>query len=166
LWTVAQTVALGRGADRDSYAKLFEEATSVEPKYYNYYESKAYYLLPRWYGEVGEWEKFAEDSIKTSPLGLEVYARIVFSLSGKYKNIFSESKASWEKTKAGYDLIRQRHPESTMVIRDYLKLCQKANDRDQAKLLLKQLDNRFDSKVWSNFDMVIRTYKWAYDGTK
>lgn len=166
LWNVAQSTALGLGTERESYEKLFNEATAFEPTFFSYYQSKAYHLLPRWHGQPGEWEQFAEDSIKTCPLGLEIYARIVFSMSTHHTNVFAESKASWEKAKSGFDLIRKRYPDSTLVIRDYLKLCKQANDREQAKILLKALDLRLDSKVWRRIKIVTDIYKWAYDGGK
>lgn len=166
LWSVAQTAALGLGAERESYEKLFKEATAFEPKFFSYYQSKAYHLLPRWHGQPGEWEQFAEESIKTCPLGIEIYARIVFAMSTHHTNVFAESKASWEKAKSGFEQIRQRYPDSTLVIRDYLKLCKQANDRVQAQALLKALDYRLDSKVWRKVEIVTDIYKWAYDDGK
>lgn len=61
-YSVMQTVALGEAWERDDYESLFAEAIRVEPLYDHFYSEKARYLLPRWYGEDGEWERFADES--------------------------------------------------------------------------------------------------------
>ena len=161
LWFIAQRAALGLGTARESYEKLFQEAVELEPNYYHYYEAKAQYLLPRWHGKPGEWETFAEESAKSSPLGLEVYARIVSSLKSYHKNVFAESTASWEKTNNGFDLIRKRFPSSTRIVRDYVQLCQTAKDPAPANVLLRELDFRLDAKLWPDVDTLTAIYAWA-----
>lgn len=52
--SVTARVALGQGWDRESYERLFSEATAFEPSYPAYYQEKAAYLLPRWHGRAGE----------------------------------------------------------------------------------------------------------------
>jgi hypothetical protein len=42
-------------------------------------ESKAYYLLPRWYGEPGEWHRFAVDFARQN--GAEYYVTAVSYVS-------------------------------------------------------------------------------------
>ena len=58
------TVALGQGWRRNEYDALYKKAVEGEATYYEFYFRKAYYLLPRWYGKPGEWERFAEEAAK------------------------------------------------------------------------------------------------------
>jgi len=44
------TTYLGLGADRSRYDETFTEATREWPDYSAYYNRRAYFLLPRWYG--------------------------------------------------------------------------------------------------------------------
>lgn len=55
-------VGLGQGWERGALDRVFDDAIKLEPTYYYLYQAKATYLLPRWIGVEGEWERFAEDS--------------------------------------------------------------------------------------------------------
>jgi tetratricopeptide (TPR) repeat protein len=76
-------VALGQGWDPASYDQLFAEATAFEPSYTAYYEQKAYYLLPRWYGRQGDWARFAEEAASRvgGGEGSALYYRVVMSVT-------------------------------------------------------------------------------------
>ena len=52
--------ARGQGGDREAFEQLYQQSVALEPNYYYLYQAKAGYLLPQWYGEPGEWERFAE----------------------------------------------------------------------------------------------------------
>lgn len=53
-----QTVGLGSGYYPDVMADLLNQAIAVEPLYWSVYNGHAVYLLPRWYGDEGEWVSF------------------------------------------------------------------------------------------------------------
>jgi tetratricopeptide (TPR) repeat protein len=61
-YAVMLYIAIGQGWDANSFDRLFDAATKLEPLYYNYYELKAMYLMPRWNGRPGDWERFADAS--------------------------------------------------------------------------------------------------------
>ncbi|KAF0244270.1 MAG: hypothetical protein FD167_3659, partial [bacterium] len=56
------SVAHSTGWDKEHYNRLFEEAIKTEPYYSQFYRGKIVYLLPQWYGERGDLEKFAEQT--------------------------------------------------------------------------------------------------------
>jgi len=60
-YVVLQSVARTQGWEKAHVRALFEKAVSFEPDYYHYYREYALYLLPKWYGEEGEAEAFAEE---------------------------------------------------------------------------------------------------------
>ncbi|MGF1678287.1 MAG: DUF4034 domain-containing protein, partial [Candidatus Methylacidiphilales bacterium] len=59
-----QTTALGQSWKRSDYEALFLEATTHHPDFHYFYLKKGYFLLPRWYGKKGEWQKFAVEASK------------------------------------------------------------------------------------------------------
>ncbi len=64
MWSLTRMkVALGLGAKPADFDKLFRQAKADEPKFFPYDTLRAYYLLPRWYGSEGDWEKAALDEI-------------------------------------------------------------------------------------------------------
>jgi Domain of unknown function (DUF4034) len=112
-WHVRMTVALGQGWSWDDHERLFQEAKAIEPEFWGYDVAKAYYLLPRWHGQPGEWEyALSLENDRSKGLGLETYARVVNAMGEYYKNIFRETHASWPQTRDGFELMRQRYPDS------------------------------------------------------
>ena len=55
-------IDLGRiaGWRRKRVDPIFDEAVVIEPNYLHVYSAMARYLMPRWQGEEGDWERFAE----------------------------------------------------------------------------------------------------------
>lgn len=121
------TVALGEGWTHAAYDKVFSEAVRRWPDYYSFYFRKAHYLLPRWYGEPGEWEDFAGKAADSHPEGDELYARIVWSKM-PFGNMFEESSANWERTKRGLELILARYPASGWDLSQACKMAFEARD--------------------------------------
>jgi hypothetical protein len=72
-------IAKGLGWDQKRYDALFREAVSFEPAFHGYYMEKAGYVLPRWGGADGEWQRFAEEATKLTPKsdGTGIYSRIL-----------------------------------------------------------------------------------------
>ncbi len=128
--------------------------------------ARANFLLPRWYGKPGEWEKVAEDAIEAQgPSGAETYARVITYRSPFYGNLFSETKASWTKTRQGYEDMIKHFPGSMRNLNNYCRLACLAGDKDKARELFgligknkvegswKRKNNEFEmAKAWANSD--------------
>lgn len=140
-WRVEMTVALGGGWDRSQEARLLAEAKKFFPQFYGYDTAHAYFLLPRWNGEEGDWEKSAEEEMqRPDGLGAEGYARVVASLTEYYGNIFRETHASWPKTREGFEQIHKKYPASLQNLTMFFELACIAGDRELAQQLLKELN--------------------------
>ncbi len=140
-WREKMTLALGQGWSRTQEASLFAEAKKNFPQFYLYDTAHAYYLLPRWYGEEGDWEKSAEEEMqKPEGLGAEGYARVVVHLMDYYGNIFRESHASWPKTRAGFEQIHKKYPASLFDTTLFYELACLAGDREVAQQLFQDLN--------------------------
>ena len=148
-WQVEMTVALGQAWNKGDFAKVFEEAKAFEPQYFTYDTARAKFLMPRWYGEEGDWEAAAEKEIANpNGLGAEGYARVVADQRGYYDDIFKETKASWEKTRAGFEQMRSHYPDSAEVLNTYCRLACIAEDRELAKKLFDQIGGKVILYCW------------------
>ena len=162
-WRVRMTVALGQGWQRAEYEKLFTEAKEMEPEFFSYDVARAWHLMPRWYGEPGEWEAAAEAEAKRpGSLGLEGYARVVIAQSDRYNNIFEETKISWPDTRKGLELLRQKYPDSLQILSSSCKLACLSGDRDLAKQLFEEIGGRMEPNIWKNKNYFIKCRNWAH----
>jgi hypothetical protein len=158
-----QRVAMGLGWPRTAYDSLVKAAIQSEPTFELYYEQAATYLLPRWYGKDGEWERFASDVADQlgGAEGDAMYARIVWSKDEYYKEVFKESAASWERTSRGYQQLLHTYPHSLELQSQYAFLAAEADDRDQARALVDRLGPRVDPAVWKTRDYFVSIRDWA-----
>jgi len=163
-WRVRMTVARGQGWSWDDYERLFQEAKAFEPGFWSYDIAKATYLLPRWHGQPGEWEYALglEIDQRKGGLGLETYTRVVDAMQSYYTNIFRESKVSWPLTRDGFELMRQRYPNSMEILSDYCWLACLAEDRALARKLFDELGGRMVAAIWSDQKNFQNYRQWAY----
>jgi hypothetical protein len=157
-----QIIARGVGWERPRYDALLREATSLHPDYPVYYVEAAYRLLPRWYGEPGEWERFAKSATDTlaDSLKYEMYARIVWYQSRNFDNVFKESRASWALTKRGFEEMTRRYPDCVELESARLVLATCAGDEAEAALAVARLKGRLDVSVGTRkpLERVVRRY--------
>lgn len=148
-WYTCQTVALGQGWSRAEYDALFKSAKEFEPEFYAFDCSRAKYLLPRWHGEPGDWEKAAEEQIKLQgATGSEIYARVVQDQAGYYDNVFQESAASWRKTRKGFEDLRAHYPTSLELLNTFCRTAYFAGDRETAKKLFTEIGANKAQGCW------------------
>ena len=163
-WSFQMAVALGEDWDGARYDALFAEAKAFEPEFWNYDLKRAYYLLPRWHGEPGDWEEAAEKELARPGLGAEAYARVVLQ-QRRYSetNVFRETKASWPKTREGLEILRQKYPGSLDILTHCAQLAYLAGDRPTAQKLFTEIGGRYYQPAWKDKARFIRLRTWAYD---
>jgi hypothetical protein len=165
LWYYALTVARGQGWSPDQFKAVLDEGRAHEPKFWGYDTARAYSLLPRWHGEPGDWEAFAEESAaRPDGLGAEVYARIVISLRDYHGHVFRESKASWPKTKEGLQVLLEKYPESLWLLSEATMLATMAEDREMAKRLFERIGDRYLRSTWEEPERFAHFRNWAETG--
>jgi hypothetical protein len=114
-----QHVALALGWNKQEARKLFEQAVAFAPGFYHYYREYAIYLLPKWYGEDGDAELFAEEVSEKfrGKGGLFLYFEIATVINcpctgdGDPRHL---QKMSWPKIKQGYAVVKQMYGTSRM----------------------------------------------------
>ncbi len=148
-WQVCMRVAIGQEWSKEEFAALFEEAKSLEPTYFMHDLAQAKFLMVRWYGDEGDWEKAAEKEIdRPGGLGPEGYARVIADQRGYYDDIFRETKASWRKTQQGFELMRKTYPDSAEILNAYCRLAVIAEDKATAKRLFTEIGDKVILSQW------------------
>ena len=165
-WRVGMTVALGQNWPKKDFDQITDEAVKFEPKFWGYYLARAHSLLPKWQGQPGEWEAYADRAaaLPEGP-GPEIYARIVIYLRGSYDNIYHESKASWPKTREGLKILRQKYPDSLEILSQTALLAATAEDREAAQAAFKELGETYLPDVWRRPERYVHARHWAQTGT-
>lgn len=147
------TVALALGWDRDAYEKVFDEAVAFDPSYYPFYLKKVVYLLPRWYGNDGEWQKFADDAVKLAPTseGMAVYTRITLATfeQGEW-NSFGGAGVSWPKMRQGFRDLERQYPGSRWNLNLFAMFAAIADDSDTASELFAKIGDDPDLEVFGS----------------
>ncbi|MEO5913398.1 MAG: DUF4034 domain-containing protein [Luteolibacter sp.] len=164
-WNVAITTALGQGWSKKAFDQIVEEGVALEPTYHGHDRQRAYSLLPRWYGEPGDWEAYAlKAAARKDGLGDELYARIVIDQRHYYDQIFRNSKASWPKTKEGLKQLRAKYPDSLAFINEAALLATMASDQAYAKEMYDLLGDTYLPSVFPKPERFAHYRHWAETG--
>lgn len=143
-------MALGQSWPRGAYEQLFREAVAAQPTYGHFYLHKARFLLPRWFGEVGEWQRFAAETKVAR--GGELYALICWAqgqVEG-YPQLFSVHGIAWADVKAGYAEMLRRSSRSPWVQNCMARLALDAGDRETAARMFEEIGADYYSSAWKS----------------
>ncbi len=153
-YEVMLSVAHSTGWEKERYNRLFEEAIKVEPYYSQFYISKVVYLLPQWYGEKGDLEKFAEQTYQRFPgkEGAMLYQEIGDQINHYYpQNLFKVTTISWAKIKEGYLAREQTYGANSRVLNRFCQFAVFANDKETAKELFQRIGDKWDTGIWKTY---------------
>ena len=133
-YTVSQRVALGQGLDKASYDKIVAEGSKKFPGYAPIVTSKFIYLLPRWYGEKGDSEKYLESECsKLDKLHGDILcAQTAVRADGSISNVMNNFAFSWPRVRAGMLDLIQMHPDWIHGRCFYSILAMETGDKDSA----------------------------------
>jgi len=114
-WSVMMRAALGLQASRLQFDGICDEAIKSEPNYEACYFRRAIYLLPRWYGREGEWER--DLARQADKLGGEngdmLYAQVVWNMhQSYYLDHFPDANLSSKRLDHGFEIIEERFPDA------------------------------------------------------
>lgn len=169
-YEVMLTVAMGQSWEMDEYNKVFEEAIAFEPAYHYFYGDKAQYLLPRWHGEPGDWEHFADDMSKRlgGKPGSIIYYQISMDVVDCYKDkaFLTETEVSWPRIKQGFADLEERDGASLRAINLLCRLAGQAEDRPFTQELLKRIGDNWDPETWGNREYFEHYKTWAAENSE
>jgi len=159
-----QKIALRQNWERDDYEKLFVEAATAEPTYYNYYANAADYFLSR-SGDRAELDRIASEAARLdSGEGMAAYARTVWFMENRYTNVFDETTVTWTKLREGFLDIQKRYPDSLWNANAFCRFAVQAKDRQTAGLLFERIGDHADPS-WGGYGRYQMARMWADPST-
>jgi hypothetical protein len=156
-------VARDQGWNRAQTKALFERAIAFEPAYYHYYREYATNLLPKWNGEPGQAEAFAEDSYRR--IGGRQGAFVYFEIATVLYCVCSDGQVkptlSWATIKDGFAEIEELYGATTLKLNRFATLAYMYRDREVARSTLSRVAEQWDPAVWRNLDAFNSARTWA-----
>jgi len=153
------------GWDRERVEALFEDAIALEPKYLHVYSAMARYLMPRWQGEEGDWETFAERSAERlgGQEGSIVYSHVAWQISKFYRgaDFYKENRVSWPRVKQGFLDREALYGSSVRTLNAFCQLAGAAADRETTRALMARIGEAWDADVWKERKYFDGYRKWA-----
>ncbi len=164
---VLSRILLGLGAQKPAYEKFFEDSIKTTPGYTGYYYRQAIYLLPRWFGEPGEWESaLAKGADKIGgDEGDMLYARVVwlmYDYNVARTNMFKEYNLSPARVDNGFQLIQKQFPDSLSVKSKRAHFACLSGNQKTARELFDSLGGKVDLTVWKSEQKFQRFAEWVY----
>ena len=159
-----ERVAHAQAWAREAFFRLFDEAVAHERDYYTFYFCAALYLLDGPHSERGAWERFAEEQRQKRGAGGEgdvLYARIAWSMSVNYPDLFGRSAISWETMASGFDLMMKQYPDSRWLKNAYANFAWKADDRTRLRPALAAIAANPDMGIWVSLENFAIAQKFA-----
>lgn len=160
------TVILGalnnQGWTEQQVSDAFTAALRSHPSYYDNYKKIAHHLLPRWHGEPGDWERFAAEIARSHPSeGNAICARIAWSLSRYYTNIFEETALEWPLVRDGYRQILKQTGNNLWNLNAFCWFASLAGDGSTIAELLPLISDRAYQSVWGSEERFNRAKRQA-----
>jgi len=143
---------------------VFKKGVELDPDYQQLYESKAYFLLPRWYGEPGEWEAFAQQTAdaRGGEEGDILYMAIARSQAAtEGAEFFRNTRISFPRMKRGFEASLRRYPDYVWEMNSYCYFACIAGDRDTARQLFQKIGDRWEKEVWRQRNYFQQWQDWA-----
>jgi hypothetical protein len=168
-WSSLQLVALGLQFEKDQYNAIFAQAIQDYPDYQYYYNARATYLLPRWNGDEGEWEKELLKSANRigGEAGDMLYAQVVWHVnhygsSGAAWTVFKDNKSSWERVDRGFGVILKQFPDSLAAKTERAYLAALAGERGKARRYFLETKGEVDLEHWDSKNAFDKFLKWTF----
>ena len=143
--------------------QLFERAIAFEPSYYHFYKEYATYLLPKWAGEPGDAEAFAEESYKR--IGGKQGAFVYFEIAGTiYCDCSDQPKPlqmSWTRIQEGYAYMAETYGTSNLKRNRMALLAFQAGDRAVAREMFAQICDQWNPDTWRSKAHFEQVRAWA-----
>lgn len=152
-------IARDQGWDATQSREIFEEAIKSEPDFYYPAQTLAYSLLPKWGGEPGETEKFAQEIADrfAGDQGDILYYRIA-SAPFIIRGGDDDPKLSWERIVRGYEASEKKYGASLYNLNRIAFMSMHfGGDIVLANKAMTRIGEQWDKDTWGtreDFDMV------------
>jgi hypothetical protein len=156
-----QQVALGEGWQPARATRLLRQAVAFEPHYYYYYRMHANFLLPKWYGEEGDSERFA--AMSADDVGGEAGDILYFQIAGQLVCNCDDPQFNhmlWPRIQRGYAAL-EKQSQSIVNENLFASMAVQSNDGDVANETFRRIGDNWDLKVWKSERYFQKCRAWA-----
>jgi hypothetical protein len=159
-----QQVAVDEGWDKQDARALLDQAAAFEPTYYHYYRMYANYLLPKWYGEEGETQAFAEEIAAKLPepdasiTYYEIASLIACQCSSERDSL---AGVSWPRVRDGYENLVRLYGTSEIKSNRFAYMSYVAGDKSSAQQAFASIQNGRSHLVWRSEANFNAAQAWA-----
>lgn len=152
-------VGIGQSWERADLDRMFQTGVEIDPHYYYLYQAKATYLLPRWYGEEGEAEKFAEESAlrvgghQGDIIFFTIYSQLLSMHDLTFMNTHQQARP---RILDGFRAIEKLYGTSSHRLNEACFFAIGSNDPQMVVELFTRIGDNYDPEVWrskNNFMM-------------
>lgn len=109
-WAAYLRLAVGLQWDRSQYDTFLASALAYEPTYSVFYYRAAWYFLPWWFGNDGDWENFAKSAADRigGNNGDILYTRIIWFMARRATQdvVTQNPRIQWQRVNNGIKLIK------------------------------------------------------------
>lgn len=154
-WYVAMLdVAQGQGWDLNEIRALYQKAAAFEPGYYYYDRQFASFLQPKWFGEEGDTERFAEEVAdqtggdRGDALYFQIASEVICGCS-------DQPKFSWQRIVKGSDALEKLDGPSMLNLNLMAKMGAYTSDMDAtdaASEAFARIGDQWDVGTWKTLD--------------
>ena len=155
-----QSVALAQGWSLKDETALLQKAVAFEADYYYYYQGHARYLLPKWHGEPGDVERFAEQAANRigGARGDAVYYKIAAEVTCECEGA---PTLSWPRIQKGFAALKGQYGTSAPLLNDYARMAVHYRDAAVAKQTFLKIGDDWDPGVWGTEEFFQSSRAWA-----
>lgn len=157
-------IATAEDWDKAKTRALLEKSFSFEPEYYYSYQAYANFLLPKWNGEEGDSERFADEISKRigGELGDMTYYEIArdmdCSVCGDSEHL---QRMNWKKIKRGYAATEQRYGVSMLKMNQMAYGAVRVLDVSFAQTLFARIGENWNWGTWGTKENFDNNKEWA-----
>ena len=151
---VMMTVLLGTNADAETMEMWFDRGIKADPNDYKLYQSKRWYLMPRWYGSDDLVWQFGQECAQGGNWSAKIPMILIEGVkdaASRDPNLLAEPQI-WEPLKKVYDDFLERFPNSTQYRSDLAIMAVKGGHWDVANEQFKILGDRWDRGIFDGED--------------
>ena len=160
---VMLTIMRDEGADRAEEASTFKKAMAFEPLYYYNYRMHAIFLLPKWFGEDGETERFADDTSRQlgGKDGSIIYFEIASEMVHQCNCDIELEHMSWMKIQQGHAAMEEKYGVSLVKLNQFARMAVSMSDAAVARKTFEQIGNNWDGDTWRAKVYFDHAREWA-----
>lgn len=158
-----QHVGLVGGMDNQTLRELLEKAIAAEPTFYHFYREYANSLLPKWNGEPGDAESFAEEMYKRvgGDEGKFLYFELATTIYCTCSNEPRPLQMSWDRIKQGYAVLSSTYGTTNLKRNRYASLAYMAGDRAVAHQMFAEIGDAWEPQTWRSKAQFDAAKAWA-----